>query len=69
MHCEEKYRLLNLHKAKVAATRAAVNDMTLARGSASQQEYAQLWATAEKAKADSEAASLTLFQHTQEHEC
>lgn len=69
MHCEEKCRLLNLHKDKVAAHAVAVNDLTHTRGSTSQQEYDRLSATAEKARADSEAARLALFQHTNEHGC
>ena len=72
MHCVEKYRLLDLHKAKVAAHWAAVNDMTLLNlkgGSESQQESDRLWSIVDKTKGELETASLVLFQHTQEHGC
>jgi hypothetical protein len=69
MHCEEKYRLLDLYKATLAAHSAAVNDMVLVRGQTSKEEYERLWVLSEKARRDSEAASEVLFQHTREHGC
>jgi hypothetical protein len=69
MHCEEKYRLLNVYKAKVSVHSAALNDLALAFGKLSTQEYDRLWALADQARSDAEAASLALFEHTREHGC
>jgi hypothetical protein len=52
--------LLDLYKAKVSAHSVAANDMVLAGA---------LWLLADKARAEAEAASLALFQHTREHGC
>jgi len=58
MLCEDKQRLLILYQAKVSAHSTAINDMTLTRGRTSKEEYEHLWALAENARRDSEAASL-----------
>ncbi len=39
MACEEQHRLLNLYRAKVSAYSAAVNDLTLTRGTIMLQEH------------------------------
>jgi hypothetical protein len=67
--CAEKNRLLNLYQAKVSAHSAAVHDLILTRGKISKQEYERLWATAEKARTDSEASSLAVYRHTHDHGC
>ena len=69
MHCEEKYRLLSVYKAKATAHSAAVNDLAVTRGKVSKQEYGHLWALTENARSESEAASRSLLQHTREHGC
>jgi hypothetical protein len=69
MHCEEKYRLLKLYKAALSAHTSVINDITLTQGWTSQEEYERLWALAENAKRDSEAASEELLRHTREHGC
>jgi hypothetical protein len=69
MPCEEKYSLLTLYKATVSAHSAAVHDLSLTRGKTLKHEYARLWQAAEKARTESEAASLALFQHNREHGC
>ena len=69
MHCEEKYRLLTAYKDKASDHSAAVNDLALRRGKISKTEYARLWGLAENARAESEAASRALLQHTREHGC
>jgi len=67
--CEEKYRLLDLYKTAVTAHSIAVNDMTLTRGKTSQRECIHLWDLSEKARTDSEASSLALYNHCLEHGC
>jgi hypothetical protein len=69
MHCEEKYRLLSIYKAKVSAHSAAVDDLAVTSGKVSKKDYARLWALTENARSESEAASLALSQHTREHGC
>jgi hypothetical protein len=67
--CEEKYRLLDLYKARVSAHSAAVNDITLTHGKTSKQEYDHLWDLAEKARRDSEASTLARYDHCLQHGC
>jgi hypothetical protein len=69
MHCEEKYRLLSVYKAKVSAHSSAVNELAVTRGKVSKQNYTRLWALTENARSESEAASRALLQHTREHGC
>jgi hypothetical protein len=69
VRCNEKYRLLNICKVRASAYATAVNDLALALGKTSDEEYAQLLDLAEKTRADSEAANVALFQHTREHGC
>jgi hypothetical protein len=61
--------LLDLYRAKVSAHSVAANDMVLAGAKKSKKEYDHLWLLADKARAEAEAASLALFQHTREHGC
>jgi len=69
VHCEEKYRLLNLSKSSVNGHSAAVDDLAITRGKTSKQDHDRLLALAEEARDKSEAASRALFQHTREHGC
>jgi hypothetical protein len=69
VHCDEKYRLLDIYRAKAAAHSSAVDDLALRREKISKTEYARLWGLAENARAESEAASRALLQHTREHGC
>jgi hypothetical protein len=69
VRCEEKSWLLDIYKATVASHSAAVNDMTLTRGKTPKREYERIWAWAEKARVESEAASRVLYAHWLEHGC
>jgi hypothetical protein len=69
VRCQEKHRLLTVYKAKVLIHAALLNDLTLMPLRFPKQEYERLWALAEKARTDSEAASLELFKHAHEHGC
>jgi hypothetical protein len=69
MPCKEKHRLLDLYKRAVRAHSAAVNDLSVTRGTISKQDYDRIWNLAEQTRAESDMASLSFYQHTQEHGC
>jgi hypothetical protein len=67
--CKEKERLLALYKRSVFAHAAVVSDLTITRGKTPKREYDALWASAEKARTDTEVSRLALHRHKQEHGC
>jgi hypothetical protein len=69
MHCEEKYRLIDVYRAALAGHSAAVNDLALTQGWASKEEYERLWALAQNAQRETEAASDELLRDAREHGC
>ena len=69
MRCKERNRLIALYKAAVSHYSATVDDLNLASGKTSKQEYDRLLALSERDRASAEAALLALGDHTRKHGC
>ena len=69
MRCKERDRLIALYKAAVSHYSAIVDDLNLASGKTSKQEYDRLLALSERDRASAEAALLALGDHTRKHGC